>query len=66
MHNAGEVAFALAVFDGLAFVKLLLATGYADDELGQAAIVDEQAQGHDGIAHLLAVFLQLDYLLAVE
>ena len=62
LHGAGEFAACISVFDVLALVVLFVTAGNTDDQLGVAALADEQAQGHDGESGGHAGFLQLCYL----
>ena len=66
LEHSVDGTFVLAFLDGLALVKLALASGNGDDELGKAALVDEQAQGDDGKTGLHGVLGNAAYFLAVE
>ena len=65
-EHACDVALVVARLEALTLVGLLLTASDADDELREPSVVDEEAEGHDGVAGLLLCFLELAYFLAVQ
>ena len=66
LEHAVDGALVLTFLDGLALVVLLLASGDGNDQLGEPALVDEQAQRDNREAGLLGLAGNAAYLLAVE
>ena len=66
LEHAVDGALVFAFLDGLALVELALTAGRGNDELGQAALVDKEAQRDDGDTGLLGVAGDAANLLAVE
>ena len=66
LEHAVDAALVLAFLDSLALVVLAFTAGSGDDQLGQASLVDEQAQGHDGDTGLLGVTGNASDFLTVE
>ena len=65
-EHAVNTTLVFSLLYGLALVVLTLASCSGNDQFGQAALIDEQAQGHDGNTWLLGVAGDAAYFLAVE
>ena len=66
LEHAVDGALVLAFLDGLTLVVLALASRKRDDQLGQATLVDEQAQRHDSDTGLLGITGDTTDFLTVE
>ena len=66
LEHAVDGALILTFLDTLALIELLLATANGDNHLGQAALVDKQAQRNNRESWLHGVLGDMTNLLAVE